>query len=161
MTRRILSDFTYKIVGNENKLTENHVTYRGYNVAETFVEHMVQVEERLITTLKNLLPFKRLPEDEHSFQAADRCFIYHFIDSFQFKACIEPNKRRLKKFIHLQHYILKEIPGYTEEKLKLIMRKCVYHYGYMNSVENFIDTHLPERLAFYSCIDERGISEAD
>ena len=76
--------FHIQNVGNEDKLTENHATYRGNTLAETFVEHMVQVEERLITTLKNPLPFKRSAKDEHSFQEADRCFIYHFIDSFQF-----------------------------------------------------------------------------
>ena len=41
------------------------------------------------------------------------------------------------------------------------MRKGVYPYEYMDSVENFDETHLPERLAFYSNIDEQGISEAD
>ena len=75
MARHVPSGFTYKIVGPEDKLTEDHVTYRGNNVAETFVEHMVQVEERLITTLRNPLPLKMSTEDEHSFQAADKCFI--------------------------------------------------------------------------------------
>lgn len=41
------------------------------------------------------------------------------------------------------------------------MRKGVYPYEYMDSVEKFDETHLPDRLDFYSSIDERGISEAD
>ena len=67
MARHVPSGFTYKIVGPEDKLTEDHVTYRGNNVAETFVEHMVQVEERLIKTLRNPFPLKMSTEDEHSF----------------------------------------------------------------------------------------------
>ena len=38
---------------------------------------MVQVEEKLITTLRNPLPLKMSTylEGEHSFQAADKCII--------------------------------------------------------------------------------------
>ena len=41
------------------------------NVAETFFENMVQVEERLITSLRNVLP----TDGEHSSQAAHKSFI--------------------------------------------------------------------------------------
>ena len=55
--------------------SEDHLTYRGNYVAKTFVEHMLQEEERLITTLRNPLPLKMSTDDELSFQAADKCFI--------------------------------------------------------------------------------------
>jgi hypothetical protein len=75
LTKHIPSGFTYKIVGSDESLTEYHVTYRGENVAEKFVEHMVEVEERLITALRNPLPLAMSTEDEQSFQAAARCHI--------------------------------------------------------------------------------------
>ena len=90
-----------------------------------------------------------------------------FIDTFQFlstsleKLVLNLAKEGSEKFIHLRHYVEKEHPCFIEEKLKLLMRKGVYPYEYMGSVEKFDETHLPEILAFYSSIDERGISEAD
>jgi hypothetical protein len=87
-----------------------------------------------------------------------------FIDSFQFlstsleKLVSNLAKEGSEKFTHLQHYIEKEHPGLIEEKLGLLMRKGVYPYEYMDSMEKFDETHLPERLNFYSSIDERGIS---
>ena len=92
------------------------------------------------------------------------------LDFIEFFQCLSTSLEKLdlnlakevsEKFIHLRHYIEKEHPGFIEEKLKLLMRKGVYHYEYMGSVEKFDETHLPEILAFYSSIDEGGISEAD
>ena len=90
-----------------------------------------------------------------------------FIDSFQ---CLSTSLEKLvfnlakdgsEKSIHLRHYVEKEHPCFIEEKLKILMRKGVYPYEYMGSVKKFDETHLPEIKAFYSSIDERGISEAD
>lgn len=53
LAKHIPSESTYKIIGPDDSLTEDHVTNRGDNVAETFVEHMVQVEERFINILRN------------------------------------------------------------------------------------------------------------
>lgn len=75
LAKHITSGFTYKIVGLDDSLTEDHVTYRGENVAETFVDHMVQVEERLMNILRNPLPLEMSTEDETTFQAADKCHI--------------------------------------------------------------------------------------
>jgi hypothetical protein len=41
LAKHISSEFTYKIVGSDDNLTEDHVTYRGTNVAETFVRRDV------------------------------------------------------------------------------------------------------------------------
>jgi hypothetical protein len=90
-----------------------------------------------------------------------------FIDSFQFlstsleKLVLNLAREGSEKFTHLHQYIEKKNPGFIEEKLKLLMCKGVYPYEYMDSEEKFDETHLPERLAFYSSIDEQGISESD
>lgn len=75
LAKHIPSGFTYKIVGPDDSLTEDHVTYRGDNDAETFVEHMMQVEIILINILRNSLPLSMSTIDEKFFQAAEKCYI--------------------------------------------------------------------------------------
>lgn len=65
---------SFRYFGLDDSLKEYHLAYCRDNVAETFVENMVQVEYRLITILRNPKPLK-MSTDKHSFQATDRCFI--------------------------------------------------------------------------------------
>lgn len=51
------------------------MTYRGENVAETFVQHMLQVEDQLINILRKSKPLKILREDEILFQKTTHCHI--------------------------------------------------------------------------------------
>jgi len=46
LAKHVPSGFTYKVVGVTEDLTEAHVTYRGPNAADVFVEHMVELEDR-------------------------------------------------------------------------------------------------------------------
>lgn len=62
LAKHIPSGFTYKIVGANDSLTDDHVTCRGENVAETFVQHMIQVEDRLINFLRESKPLKMLED---------------------------------------------------------------------------------------------------
>lgn len=64
LAKHIPSGFTY-----------DHVTYRGENVAETFVQHILQIEDRLINILRNSKPLQMLREDEMLFQKATHCHI--------------------------------------------------------------------------------------
>lgn len=75
LAKHIPSGFTYKIVGSNDSLTDDHVTYRGENVAETFVQHMLQVEDQLINILRESKPLKMLREDEILFQQTTHCHI--------------------------------------------------------------------------------------
>ena len=43
--------FTYKVVGQTDDLTGDHVTYRGGNAAEVFAEDMERLEEKLVNML--------------------------------------------------------------------------------------------------------------
>lgn len=69
-------------------------------------------------------------------------------------------KQGWEKFIYLQHYIENEHSDFIKEKLKLLMCKGMYSYEYMDIMEKFGETHLLQRLDFYSSIEEQGISEA-
>ena len=73
LTHHIPSGFAYKIVG----LDEEPVVYRGDNVADTFIEHMMEVEEFLKDRLKteNALALEMMEEDEMTFKQASICHI--------------------------------------------------------------------------------------
>ena len=48
---------------------------------------------------------------------------------------------------------------YTEDKLSLLTRKGIYPYEYMNSPEKFKETQLLPKEAFYSRLNNEGISD--
>ena len=48
---------------------------------------------------------------------------------------------------------------YTEDKLNLLTRKGIYPYEYMNSPEKLKETQLPPKKAFYSRLNDEGISD--
>ena len=48
---------------------------------------------------------------------------------------------------------------YAEDKLELLTRKGIYPYEYMNSPEKLKETQLPSKEAFYSRLNDEGISD--
>ena len=48
---------------------------------------------------------------------------------------------------------------YAEDKLDLLTRKCIYPYEYMNSSEKLKETQLTPKKAFYSRLNNEGISD--
>ena len=50
---------------------------------------------------------------------------------------------------------------YTADESRLIKRKGVYPYEYMNTEERFNETKLPPKEAFYSRLSGEGITEED
>ena len=48
-----------------------------------------------------------------------------------------------------------------EDKLSLLIRKGVYPYDYMDSPEKLKETELPRKEAFYSRLNDEGISDED
>ena len=80
-----------------------------------------------------------------------------FIDSFKFMATsLDSLVNNLPEdaFNNLKRY-------YTGDKLSLVMRKGVYPYEYMDSLERLKETQLPPREAFYSRLNGEGISDED
>ena len=48
---------------------------------------------------------------------------------------------------------------YADDKLSLLTKKGIYPYEYMNSPEKLKETQLPTKEAFYSRLNDEGISD--
>ncbi|KAK3095331.1 hypothetical protein FSP39_013326 [Pinctada imbricata] len=75
LARHIPSGFTYKVVGLNQELTEDHVTYRGPDTIKVFVDHMVNLEERLTKVMSNPKPLLMTNDDHKVFREATHCHI--------------------------------------------------------------------------------------
>jgi hypothetical protein len=73
--KHIASGFTYKIVSAVPGENYPHVTYRGSNAAEVFIQHMLQVEEELLKRLKTNIPMVMSEEEEQLFDDTEECHI--------------------------------------------------------------------------------------
>ena len=90
-----------------------------------------------------------------------------FIDTFQFmstsleKLVDNLAKEGEHKFQHLCSYIQQSHGENEDIKMKLLSRKGVYPYRYMDSFDLFQEKKLPPRSAFYNDLEEADISEED
>ena len=72
------------------------------------------------------------------------------------KRWLKPVKGLMKNFPNLYQFCNGDL-----NKFVLLLRKGVYSYEYMNSWERFNETSLPDKEAFYSELNEEGISNID
>ena len=80
-----------------------------------------------------------------------------FIDSFKFMAAsLDSLVNNLPKDAF--NNVKREYKG---KNLELLTRKGVYPYDYMDTAEKLKETELPSKEAFYSRLNEEGISEED
>ena len=96
-------------------------------------------------------------KDKKTGEVRDKTFRIRFLDSFKFlPASLGALVNNLPKdaFKNLERY-------YTLEEARLIKRKGVYPYEYMNTEERFNETKLPPKKAFYSRLSGEGITEED
>ena len=84
-----------------------------------------------------------------------------FLDSYQFLACsLEMLASNLANDdLMLFHNMRRHFPD--EEKFKLLTRKGIYPYEYVDSSEKFAERQLPPKEAFYSSLYGSGISDED
>ena len=112
-------------------------------------------EEKYISFSKNIKVGQY--KDKITGELRDKTFKIRFLDSFKFlPASLGALVNNLPKdaFNNLERY-------YTPEEAKLIKRKGVYPYEYMNTEERFKETKLPPKKAFYSKLSGEGITEKD
>ena len=112
-------------------------------------------EEKYISFSKNIRVGQY--KDKKTGELKDKTFKIRFLDSFKFlPASLGTLVNNLPKdaFNNLERY-------YTPEEARLIKRKGVYPYEYMNTEEKFKETKLPPKKAFYSKLSGEGITEED
>ena len=80
-----------------------------------------------------------------------------FIDSFRFMpSSLDTLSKNLSK-----HQCKNIGSKYSGKKLDLLLRKGVYPYDYVSSLERLDETKLPPKEAFYSKLNDCGISDED
>ena len=112
-------------------------------------------EEKYISFSKNIKVGEY--KDKITGELRDKTFKIRFLYSFKFlPTSLGALVNNLPKdaFNNLERY-------YTPEEAKLIKRKGVYPYEYMNTEEKFKETKLPPKKAFYSKLSGKGITEED
>ena len=112
-------------------------------------------EEKYISFSKNIKVGEY--KDKTTGEVRDKTFKIRFLDSFKFlPTSLGALVNNLPKdaFNNLERY-------YTTEEARLIKRKGVYPYEYMNTEERFNETKLPPKKAFYSRLSGEGITEED
>ena len=72
------------------------------------------------------------------------------------KRCLQPVNRLIKTFSSVYQFFKDDL-----NKFVLLLRKGVYPFEYMDSWEKFDKTSLPDQEAFYSKLNEEGISDRD
>ena len=138
---------------------DSHLFIKNLGFSEGNIDCIPNNEEKYISfSKKNTYPKKALDANGDIFY--EQKPIYHairFIDSFKFMATsLEKLVNNLPKddCINLSLY-------YSGDKFNLLARKGVYPYEYMDSLEKLKETALPPKEAFYSRLNDGGISDED
>ena len=141
-----------------HNLSDSHLSIKNLGFSEGNIDCIPNNEEKYISFSKKIEvnSYKKKVENEEEKEIK----VYHtirFIDSFKFMATsLEKLVNNLPKddCIHLGSY-------YSGDKFNLLARKGVYPYEYMDSLEKLEETVLPPKEAFYSRLNDGGISDED
>ena len=141
---------------------DSHLFIKNLGFSNGDIDCIPNNEEKYISFSKKIqvgtYPKKALDADGDIFY--EQKPIYHtirFIDSFKFMTTsLEKLVNNLPEddFINLSLY-------YLGDKFNLLVRKGVYPNEYMDSLEKLEETKLPPKEAFYSRLNDGGISDED
>ena len=133
---------------------DSHLFIKNLGFSQGNIDCIPNNEERYISFTKSI------EVGRYTSKEGENKPLHHkirFIDSFKFMATsLDSLVNNLPEdaFNNLKRY-------YTGDKLSLVMRKGVYPYEYMDSLERLKETQLPPREAFYSRLNGEGISDED
>ncbi|XP_043276035.1 uncharacterized protein [Venturia canescens] len=83
---------------------------------------------------------------------------FRFIDSFRFMAS---SLEKLASYLSDMKIVRSEFSHLSDEKFKLLTRKGVFPYDYVDSLDKLNDTELPPKASFHSTLNDSDISDAD
>ena len=134
---------------------DSHLFIKNLGFTSGSIDCIPNNEEKYISFTKNIKVGEY--KDKKTGEVKNINFKIRFIDSFKFMSTsLEALVNNLPEE---SFYSLKR--EYGEDKLKILKRKGVYPYEYMNSEERFNETKLPPKEAFYSRLSEEGITNDD
>ena len=141
---------------------DSHLFIKNLGFSEGNIDCIPNNEEKYISFSKKIevKSYKKKVKNEEGEPVEKEIKVYHairFIDSFKFMAAsLEKLVNNLSKddCINLGSY-------YSGDKFNLLARKGVYPYEYMDSLEKLEETTLPPKEAFYSRLNDGGISDED
>ena len=131
---------------------DSHLCIKNLGFSAGNIDCIPNNEERYISFTK------RIQVGSYTSKIGETKPLHHqirFIDSFKFMATSLGNLvNNLPKdaFNNVKRF-------YAEDKLSLLTRKGVYPYDYMDSPEKLKETKLPPKEAFYSRLNDEGISD--
>ena len=141
---------------------DSHLSIKNLGFSEGNIDCIPNNAEKYISFTKTIqvgyymkeVKNKNKKGETTHFETRPRYHEIRFIDSFKFMATIlEKLVNNLPKddFINVKRY-------YKEDKLELVTREGVYPYEYMDTPEKLKETQLPARKAFYSRLNDEGIT---
>ena len=154
-------DFTPVIFHNLSGY-DSHLFIKNLGFSEGNIDCIPNNEEKYISFSKKIKvgTYSKMVLDAEGDTFYEQKPKYHtirFIDSFKFMATsLEKLVNNLPKddCINLGSY-------YSGDKFNLLARKGVYPYEYTDSLEKLKETTLPPKEAFYSRLNDGGISDED
>ena len=133
---------------------DSHLFIKNLGFTAGNIDCIPNNEERYISFTKNIEVGSYMNSEG---ETKPKCHKIRFIDSFKFMAASLDslvNNLLEDAFNNLKRY-------YTGDKLSLVMRKGVYPYEYMDTLERLKETKLPPKEAFYSKLNNEDISDED
>ena len=137
-------------------------TLSGYD-AHLFVKNLGKSEGNIKCIPNNEEKYisfsKKIVVGEYVNKKGEKVEVKHeirFLDSFKFMAS---SLESLVGNLGLEQ--LKETRKEFGKKFELLARKGIYPYDYMNGIKKFLEETLPAKEAFYSKLNDCGISDED
>ena len=132
-----------------------HLFIKNLGVSEGNIDCIPNNEEKYISFTKHIEVDRFTPRGGEKEVVVKREL--RFIDSFKFMSYSLDtlvNNLDEKDFVNTSKF-------YTGEQLKLLKRKGVYPYEWLDSIDKLNETQLPPKKAFFSKLTGQGISNKD
>ena len=139
---------------------DSHLFVKNLGISDGNIDCIPNNEERYISFTKKIQvgSYTKKVKNNQGETEEKITHVHHqirFIDSFKFMATsLDMLVNNLSKdaFNNVQRY-------YVENKHNLLTKIGIYPYEYMNSPEKLKETQLPPKEAFYSSLNDEGISD--
>ena len=143
------------VVFNNLSGYDSHLFIKNLGFSEGNIDCIPNNEERYISFTKKIQVGSYTKKVKTEEETKPLHHHIRFIDSFKFMATsLDKVINNLPKdtFNNVKRY-------YANDKLSLLTKKGIYPYEYMNSPEKLKETQLPQKEAFYSRLNDEGISD--